>query len=149
MELIVRSTFTSRASGTKSSEIQKNQGGSKQSGAPVIGSRHSVLRRDTEKSRRLQFFTFSPKIGNKSYLYSDFKKFRSPKMQRIKIALIITAFVIGSCSLFSDEPASLVGKWKFNVKESDNPRDKFQKARGDDSGDAHSGHQHSGGWHHG
>src|SRR5690348_7606811 len=70
-------------------------------------------------------------------------------MQRIKIALILTGFLVGSCYLFSDEPVSLVGKWKFNAKESDNPRDKFQKAKSDESGETHSGHEHSGGWHHG
>ena len=70
-------------------------------------------------------------------------------MAKIKIPLLIIGFLVGSCYLFSDEPASLAGKWKFNAKESDNPHDKFQKARTDENGDSHYGHEQSGGWHHG
>lgn len=71
------------------------------------------------------------------------------KISNRKVIFFIFSFFIGSCYLFCDEPASIVGKWKFNQKESDNPQKKFEHAREDEDRNYGSQHEHSGGWHHG
>ncbi|PWT89789.1 MAG: hypothetical protein C5B54_08370, partial [Acidobacteria bacterium] len=60
------------------------------------------------------------------------------------ILLIILVFLFAGAIAFAADPSSLVGKWKYNEKESDNAKDKMQQAM-KNSGGGWGGH-HSGGW---
>jgi len=49
-------------------------------------------------------------------------------MKTWKIALLILMMVLPAVWVSAADPSSLNGKWKLNMKESDDPRAKFQKA---------------------
>src|ERR1041385_6221670 len=59
----------------------------------------------------------------------------------MKILGMIFVFLLAASLAFSADPSSLAGKWKFNEKESDNPREKFDSGYG-----GHHEHSAGGGW---